>query len=296
MVSYTFWKKSGQSMKMLRRDVQEGVVHPKIFLSLYKDEDEDKNKIHIAATLMEKFVFEVEVSRPWENCDSTTKIIKDENYMIFKNQVSILKDLLFKDEDFSNRSRLSKKVNTLFIMMVCEAIHSICNTKAVDITTSLLLTWFHSFALAQYANFKIKFVIARLVKLVRAHFGLQANHDVPIDLNLAGLGVPIAKQLIVKDSKELTIIEKNGETNSTRKKVDKLQQIITRLDETIKELEKKKHALDNKKQKNALVKKKQALEKKRQELLKTREERYIIKECLSDALDLKGEMAGTHLL
>ncbi|CAL5352032.1 unnamed protein product [Camellia sinensis] len=263
MVSYTFWKKSGQSMKMLRRDLQGRVVHPKIFLSLYKDDDEDKNKIRTAATLMEKFVFEVEVSRPWENWDSTSKIIKDGNYMIFKNQVSILKDLLFKDEDFSNRSRLSKKVNTLFIMMVCEAIHSMRNTKAVDITTSLLLTWFHSFALAQYADFKIKFVIAHLAKLVRAHFGLQADHDVPIDLNLTGLVVPIAKQLVVKDSKELTIIEKIGETNSTRKKVDKLQQIITRLDETIKELEKKKHAfekkkhaLDNKKQKNALVKKK----------------------------------------
>ncbi|GMP87053.1 hypothetical protein CsSME_00039596 [Camellia sinensis var. sinensis] len=112
-------------------------------------------------------------------------------------------------------------------------------------------------------HFKIKFAIARLAKLVRAHFGLQADLDVLVDLNLAGLVVPFAKQLVVKDSKELAIIEKNGETNSTQKKVDKLQQTITKLDETIKELEKKKHALDNKKQKNALVKKKQALEKKR---------------------------------
>ncbi|CAL5423506.1 unnamed protein product [Camellia sinensis] len=212
------------------RDVQEGAILSKIFLSLYEDVDEDRNKIRMAATLMEKFVFEVEVARPWENWDSTSKIIKDGNYMIFKNQVSILKDLLFKDEDFSNRSRLKVR------------------------------------------NFKIKFVIARLAKLVRAHFGLQADLDVLVDLNLAGLVVPFAKQLVVKDSKELAIIEKNGETNSTQKKVDKLQQTITKLDETIKELgkkkhafEKKKHALDNKKQKNALVKKKQALEKKRQE-------------------------------
>ncbi|KAI7988062.1 hypothetical protein LOK49_LG13G00091 [Camellia lanceoleosa] len=177
------------------------------------------------------------------------------------------------------------------------------NTKVVNITTSLLLTWFHSFALAQYADFKIKFVVARLAKLVHAHFGLQADLNVLVDPNLARLVVPTTKQLLLKDSKELTVIEKNGETDNTRKKVDELKETITKLDETIKELEKKKHAfekkkhaLDNKKQKNALVKKKQALEKKRQDLLKTHEERYIIKECLSDALDLEGEMAGTHLL
>ncbi|KAI7987669.1 hypothetical protein LOK49_LG13G00103 [Camellia lanceoleosa] len=253
----------------------------------------------VSARVMKKPVFEVDVAMPWENWDSTSKV-KDGNYMILENQVSILKVLFSKYGDFSNRSRLSTKAIMLFIMTVCEAVYNMCNTKVADITTSLLLTWFHSFALAQYANFEIMFVIARLTKLVRAHFGLQADHDVPVDLNLAGLSVQIAKQLAVIDSKALAIVKQDGETDDLRKKVDSMQQTISKLDEAIQELEnnkqaigKKKQALGKKKQKHALEKEKEALEKNKKALLKTREEKCVRKECLIDALELEGQMAGT---
>ncbi|XP_028056383.1 uncharacterized protein LOC114260454 isoform X1 [Camellia sinensis] len=257
----------------------------------------------VSARVMKKLIFEVDVAMPWENWDSTSKVIKDGNYMILENQVSILKVLFSKYGDFSNRSRLSTKAIMLFIMTVCEAVYNMCNTKVVDITTSLLLTWFHSFALAQYANFEIMFVIARLTKLVRAHFGLQADHDVPVDLNLAGLSVQIAKQLAVIDSKALAIVKQDGETDDLRKKVDSMQLTISKLDEAIQELEnnkqaieKKKQALGKKKQKHALEKEKEALEKNKKALLKTLEEKCVRKECLIDALELEGQMAGTSLL
>ncbi|KAF5941231.1 hypothetical protein HYC85_022398 [Camellia sinensis] len=257
----------------------------------------------VSAQVMKKLDFEVDVAMPWENWDSTSKVIKDGNYMILENQVSILKVLFSKYGDFSNRSRLSTKAIMLFIMTVCEAVYNMCNTKVVDITTSLLLTWFHSFALAQYANFEIMFVIARLTKLVRAHFGLQADHDVPVDLNLAGLSVQIAKQLAVIDSKALAIVKQDGETDDLRKKVDSMQLTISKLSEAIQELEnnkqaieKKKQALGKKKQKHALEKEKEALEKSKKALLKTREEKCVRKECLIDALELEGQMAGTSLL
>ncbi|KAI7988066.1 hypothetical protein LOK49_LG13G00095 [Camellia lanceoleosa] len=256
----------------------------------------------VSARVMKKLVFEVDVAMPWENWDSTSKVIKDGNYMILENQVSILKVLFSKYGDFSNRSRLSTKAIMLFIMTVCEAVYNMCNTKVVDITTSLLLTWFHSFALAQYANFEIMFVIARLTKLVRAHFGLQADRDVPVDLKLAGLSVQIAKQLAVIDSKALAIVKQDGETDDLRKKVDSMQLTISKLDEAIQELEnnkqaigKKKQALGKKKQKHALEKEKEALEKNKKALLKTREEKCVRKECLIDALELEGQMAGTNL-
>ncbi|THG20189.1 hypothetical protein TEA_005574 [Camellia sinensis var. sinensis] len=109
--------------------------------------------------------------------DSTSKVIEDGKYLILENHVSILKAF----------------------------------TMVVDITTSLLLTWFHLLALAQYVDFEIKFFIARLMKLVHAYFGLQTDHDVPVHLNLAGLDVQIAEQiaeqLAVVDSKEIVIIE-----------------------------------------------------------------------------------------
>ncbi|GMP87052.1 hypothetical protein CsSME_00039595 [Camellia sinensis var. sinensis] len=224
--------------------------------------------------LMEKFVSEVDVTMPWENWNSTSKVIEDGKYLILENQVSILKALVSKYKDFINRSILSTKATMmLFIMTVCEAGYSMCSTEALDITTSLLLTWFDSFALAQYANFEIKFFIARLMKLVPAYFGLQANHDVHVHLNLAGLDVQVAEQLAVVDSKELVIIEQDGETDDPRKKTNSMPPTIIKLDKAIEELEKKKQAF-----------------------FKTRDSNCIRKECLNDAVEPDGQMAGTSLL
>ncbi|CAL5420932.1 unnamed protein product [Camellia sinensis] len=71
------------------------------------------------------------------------------------------------------------------------------------------------------------------------------------------------------DSEELAIIE-DEETHYLREKVDSMQLTIIKLDEAIKDLEKKKQAL-----------------------LKKRKDWCIRKECLIDALELKGQMAGT---
>ncbi|KAL7190024.1 hypothetical protein ACSBR1_039634 [Camellia fascicularis] len=223
--------------------------------------------------LMKKFVSEVEVTLPWENWDSTSKVIEDGNYMILENRVSILEALLSKYRDLSKSSRLGTKATMLFTMTVCEAVHDMCSTKIGDITTSQLLIWLLSFTLAQYAGFEIQFVIARLTKLVHTHFGLQADYDIPIDLELAKMGVPIATQLSVVDSKELTNIEQDGETDDDLWKKVSLQLTIMKLDEAIEDLKKKKQAL-----------------------LKMQEDRCLKKECLIDVLELERQMAGASLL
>ncbi|KAL7194237.1 hypothetical protein ACSBR1_034615 [Camellia fascicularis] len=306
-----------------RRDVRgESCILPKILNpNTYLGFEERMNYAHldkVSAWIVKKYVSRVEVAMPWEKWDTTSKVIKDGNYMILENQIPILKALFSKYKDFSSGSRLSTKATMLFVMTVCEAVHNMCNTKFMDITTSLLLTWFHSFALAQYADFKILFVTDRLTKLVRAHVGFQVGHDVLVDLNLAECNVQITKQhagivskeiVIIKedeervdseelaiveedediidseelaiieedegtvDSEELAIIGEDEETHYLRDKVDSMQLTIIKLDEAIKKLEKKKQALSTK-----------------------REDWCIRKECLIDALELKGQMAGTSLL
>ncbi|CAL5423508.1 unnamed protein product [Camellia sinensis] len=246
----------------------------KILLCLYQDEDEDEdedNKTDMIKVLMKKFVSGVTL--PWENWDSTSKVIDDGNNMILENQVSILEVLLSKFGNFSKSSRLGTKATMLFTMTVCEAVHDICSTRIGEITTSQLLIWLHSFALAQYAGFEIQFVIARLTELVRTHFGHQADYDIPVDLELAKMGVPIATLLAVVDSKELTNIEQDGETDDDLWKKVSWQLTIMKLDETIEDLKKKKQAL-----------------------LKMQEVRCSRNECLGDVLDLMGQMAGTSLL
>ncbi|GMP87055.1 hypothetical protein CsSME_00039598 [Camellia sinensis var. sinensis] len=148
----------------------------KILLCLYEDRDRM-----------------IEVTLPWENWDSTSKVIEDGNYMILENRVSILEALLSKYGDLSKSSRLGTKATMSFTMTVCEAAHDMCSTKIRDITTSQFLIWLLSFTLAQYAGFEIQFVIACLTKLVRTHFGLQADDDIRIELELAKMGLTIMK-------------------------------------------------------------------------------------------------------
>ncbi|XP_028127090.1 uncharacterized protein LOC114323626 [Camellia sinensis] len=235
-----------------------------------EDEDED-NKTDMIKVLMKKFVSGVTLPR--ENWDSTSKVIEDGNNMILEDRVSILEVLLSKFGDFSKSSRLGTKATMLFTVTVCEAVHDICSTRIGEITTSQLLIWLHSFALAQYAGFEIQFVIARLTELVRTHFGRQADYDIPVDLELAKMGVPIATQLAVVDSKELTNIEQDGETDDDLWKKVSWQLTIMKLDETIEDLKKKKQAL-----------------------LKMQEVRCLRNECLGDVLGLMGQMAGASLL
>ncbi|GMP87056.1 hypothetical protein CsSME_00039598 [Camellia sinensis var. sinensis] len=193
--------------------------------------------------------------------------------MILENRVSILEALLSKYGDLSKSSRLGTKATMSFTMTVCEAAHDMCSTKIRDITTSQFLIWLLSFTLAQYAGFEIQFVIACLTKLVRTHFGLQADDDIRIELELAKMGVPIATQLSVVDSKELTNIEQDGETDDDLWKKVSLQLTIMKLDDAIEDLKKKKQAL-----------------------LKLQEDRCLRKEFLINVLELERQMAGASLL
>ncbi|KAL7194238.1 hypothetical protein ACSBR1_034616 [Camellia fascicularis] len=169
--------------------------------------DENDIKIEMDEVLMKKLVSGVQVAMPWENWDSMSKVIEDGSYMILENRMSNLKAF----------------------------------TKVEDITTSLLLNWFQSFTLAKYADFEINFLIDHLTKLVRVHFGLRADLDVHVDLNLAGLGYQVvAKQRAVIDSKQLATIKRDGATDDLGRKIDSMQLVVIELDEAIEELEKEK--------------------------------------------------------
>ncbi|CAL5423498.1 unnamed protein product [Camellia sinensis] len=305
-----------------RRDVRgESGILPKILNpNTLLGFEEGYNYAHldkVSAWIVKKYVSRVEVAMPWEKWDTTSKVIKDGHYMILENQISILKALFSKYTDFSIGSRLSTKATMLFIMTVCEAVHSMCNTKVMDITTSLLLTWFHSFALAQYANFKILFVTDHLTKLVRAHVGFQVGHDVLVDLNLAEYIAQITKQHEGIDSKDIAIIEEDEESVDSEELtiieedeeiVDSEELAIIEEDEEMVDSEElaiiedeETHYLREKvdSMQLTIIKLDEAikdLEKKKQALLKKREDWCIRKVCLIYALELKGQMAGTSLL
>ncbi|CAL5439872.1 unnamed protein product [Camellia sinensis] len=232
---------------------------------------------------MKMLVLKSEVTKmPWENWNSTSKLIKVNDYMILKKLAPILKALLEKYGDFIGKSGLSRKVKMPYILTVCDAVHIMCNTKVVDATANLLVCWFHCFKLGQHASFEIQFAFDHLMRVVRAHFCLQAN-IITIDLKFSGPFVDIAKQhgrpasVAIDSVEELAVTEQDGETNeliendvSMKLDKNKLDEEIRKVDEEIRELEK-------------TIEEKRTL-------------RRMWKECFQKDVALLEEMAGTGLL
>ncbi|KAI8001302.1 hypothetical protein LOK49_LG09G01059 [Camellia lanceoleosa] len=230
--------------------------------SLYLDE--------ASTEIMKILVSKNQVTMPWENWNSTSKLIKVDNYMILENLAPIVGTLFWKYGDFSGMSNLSPKAKMLYIMIVCDAVNCMLSTKVKDITTNVLLSWFHCFMLGHYAGFEIQFAFGRLTRVVCSHFGLQA--DVSTDLTLAKLDEEIGEQRALLDSKEIIASEQDREIDKLRERIASMQLTSTKVHKEIAELHKK---------------------------IKTLEEKHAIsrftEECLSDSLDLEGQTAGCSL-
>ncbi|GMP74018.1 hypothetical protein CsSME_00031558 [Camellia sinensis var. sinensis] len=150
--------------------------------------------------------------------NSTSRLFKVGNYMILGNLAPILGTLFGKYGNFSGMSNLSPKAKMLYIMTVCDAVNSMWSTKVKDITTNLLLSWFHCFMLGHYVGFEIQFAFGHLMRVVRSHFGLQA--DVSTDLTLAKLDEEIGEQ----PPMQLTSTKVHKEIAELHKKIKALEE------------------------------------------------------------------------
>ncbi|CAL5409090.1 unnamed protein product [Camellia sinensis] len=236
--------------------------------------DNPKDSLYLdkaSTEIMKILVSKNQVTMPWENWNSTSKLIKVDDYMILENLAPILGTLFGKYGDFSGMSNLSPKAKMLYIMTVCDAVNCMLSTKVKDITTNLLLSWFHCFMLGHYASFEIQFAFGRLTRVVRSHFGLQAN--VSTNLTLAKLDEEIGEQRALLDSKEVIDSEQDREIDKLRERIASMQLTSSKVHKEIAELHKK---------------------------IKTLEEKHAIsrftEECLSDSLELEGQTAGMGLL
>ncbi|KAF5943965.1 hypothetical protein HYC85_018042 [Camellia sinensis] len=167
-------------------------------------------------------------------------------------------------------SNLSPKAKMLYIMTVCDAVDNMWSTKVKDITTSLLLSWFHWSMLGHYAGFEIQFAFGRLTRVVRSHFGLQV--DVSTDLTFAKLDKEIGEQHALLDSKEIIASEQDRDIDKLRERIASMQLTSTKVHKEIAELHKKINTLE---EKRAISR--------------------FTEECLSDALELEGQTAGMGL-
>lgn len=120
------------------------------------------------------------IHRPWE---SQEEVVNVGDYMVPKRLVPILTHLLSKQGDISAKSFLSPRVKLILFNILCECIYSMINTRVVDITEDLLLNWWTSFKILQFARFETSFAFNHLKRVAQAYFGLFVKEKASIALD-----------------------------------------------------------------------------------------------------------------
>ncbi|XP_059434689.1 uncharacterized protein LOC132167696 [Corylus avellana] len=116
----------------------------------------------------------------WYILSSITKeeVVNVGDYMTTRRLAPILNHLLSNYGNIGAESTSSPKGRSLYFCMLCECIDRMRNTKVVDITIGILLSWWRCLKILQFAGFKIEFAFDRLKRVTHAHFGLYVEKQV----------------------------------------------------------------------------------------------------------------------
>ena len=132
--------------------------------------------------------------------DLTMKIVKTEqSYMIPLTLAPVFKTLLAKYGDVCGHWESTQECKSMTYFLLCKVIHSMSNTKVVDITRNHLLEWFHHLKFLKHVGFsEVEFKYKHLYNLMRAFMGAQASRirdEIPTKLKrkMAELQLEMAK-------------------------------------------------------------------------------------------------------
>ncbi|KAF3955591.1 hypothetical protein CMV_019203 [Castanea mollissima] len=118
---------------------------------------------------------ETKVNSKWAPIEEVASV---GDYMTIQRLVPILEHLLSKHGDISAMSMLRPKVKMYLYYMLCERIYRMINSRVVDITEDLLLNWWTSLRILQFAEFNIQFAFDHLKRVVQAYLGLCVRKEV----------------------------------------------------------------------------------------------------------------------
>ncbi|CAK7337258.1 unnamed protein product [Dovyalis caffra] len=111
----------------------------------------------------------------WERNDEVVDVGDNK---ITQTLAPILQDLCAKYGDISAESTLRHPVKTYYTIMLCGTVQSMCNTRIVDISQDLILTWWSNLKALQFVGFEVQHIFDRLKKVARPYFGLRVKEEV----------------------------------------------------------------------------------------------------------------------
>ncbi|XP_021904068.1 uncharacterized protein LOC110819249 [Carica papaya] len=123
-----------------------------------------------------RFAGTIEPRIPLELTINGLEIVKVGNHEVTKQLKPVLEKLIEKYGDFTADSTLKRpNVKTYHLVMFCHVVHSMCNTKVMNINADLLRQWWINCKLAQRAGFKIQFAFESLNKVAYVRFTLVSE-------------------------------------------------------------------------------------------------------------------------
>ncbi|GFS37762.1 hypothetical protein Acr_00g0053790 [Actinidia rufa] len=132
-----------------------------------------------------------QIEVPWRAWDPTSKVVPIGDYMILDYQAHILRALVAKYGDFGCNCRWTSKMKMLCMMVVCDAIGHMCDTKVEHVTVKLLLSWFCSLRIALRSKIRnLKLEMKLELKRALRSLGLDCRPDaLKLKGQKAGLGL-----------------------------------------------------------------------------------------------------------
>ncbi|XP_057470628.1 uncharacterized protein LOC130759516 [Actinidia eriantha] len=132
----------------------------------------------------------------WRDWDPTSKVVPVGEYMILDYRAHILQALIAKYGDFGCNCSMTSKTKMLCMMVVCDAIGDMCDTKVEHVTVELLLSWFCSLRIGLEANFGIHFALDRLTRVARAYFGIETHNPTAYEISKLERKLESKRQLL----------------------------------------------------------------------------------------------------
>nr|POF27563.1 hypothetical protein CFP56_76441 [Quercus suber] len=115
------------------------------------------------------------IIEPWKTREEFTKV---EDYTVPLKVAPILKHLFSKHTDVGVKSILSPMTKLYLFNVLCECMYDMTTTKVVDITKDLLLNWWTSIKMLEFAGFEIQFDFQHLKRVTHAYYGRKVNRRV----------------------------------------------------------------------------------------------------------------------
>nr|POF25752.1 hypothetical protein CFP56_56170 [Quercus suber] len=155
------------------------------------------------------------IPEPWKTREEFTKV---EDYTVPLKVAPILRHLLSKHGDVGSNSKLSPMTKLYLFNVLCECMYDMTTTKVVETKNDLLLNWWTSIKMLEFAGFELQFAFKHLKRVTHAYYGHNVKRRVDDALKNINQVIALRSEEIetVKKKRDLIILAESEKSNKIK--------------------------------------------------------------------------------